>query len=33
LTPLHLAAKNGRLEVVKYFVNQKADVNANDKDV
>jgi len=30
-TPLHLAVQNGRLSVVKYLVNQKADINVKDK--
>jgi len=28
MTPLHYAAYNGRLSVVEYLVNQKADINA-----
>jgi len=26
-TPLHFAVEKGRLDVVEYFVNQKADIN------
>ena len=32
LTPLHLAAHNGHLSVFEYLVNQKAEINAKDKD-
>jgi len=32
MTPLHWAAINGHLSVVEYLVNQKADINAKDKD-
>jgi len=32
MTPLHWAAANGHLSVVEYLVNQKADINAKDKD-
>ena len=31
-TPLHYAAENGHLSVVEYLVNQKADINAKEKD-
>jgi len=32
LTPLHYASGNGHLSVVEYLVNQKADINAKNKD-
>jgi len=32
MTPLHYAAQYGHLSVVEYLVNQKADINAKDKD-
>jgi len=32
-TPLHYAAENGHLSVVEYLVNQKADINAKNRDV
>ena len=32
MTPLHRAAYKGHLSVVEYLVNQKADINAKDKD-
>jgi len=32
MTPLHRAAYNGHLNVVEYLVNQKADINAKNKD-
>jgi len=31
-TPLHYAAQNGHFGVVEYLGNQKADINAKDKD-
>jgi len=31
MTPLHYAAWNGHLSVVEYLVNQKADINAKNK--
>ena len=33
MTPLHLASINGHLSVVEYLINQKADINANTKNV
>ena len=32
-TPLHYAAHYGHLSVVEYLVNQKADINAKNKEV
>ena len=31
-TPLHFAAGKGHLRVIEYLVNQKADINAKNKD-
>ena len=31
-TPLHKAAGNGKVDVVRYFVGKGADVNVKDKD-
>jgi len=33
VTPLHWAARNGHLNVVEFFVNQKVDINAKNKNV
>ena len=30
MVPLHLAAERGHLDIVKYFVSQKADINIKD---
>jgi len=32
-TPLHESAYYGHLKIVKYLVNQKADINAKTKDI
>ena len=32
LTPLHLAVKSGRIEIVKHILDHEADVNNQDSD-
>ena len=32
MTPLHLAAKSGRVKVVKYLCDERADINSQDND-
>ena len=32
MTPLHVAAENGRFKLVKLLVNKKADINIKDND-